>query len=219
MVKTKKNKSNIKVKFNTKKQKGGSTAVSFGQYRHSGDTLSAALKAESTLQETMSQTQTGKTKLIQLYAEDARWGTVRGSNTYIQILGYLKGIRDKNIRSIEEILSTINKKGANYQLKAIKIIKTVHTSTVKERFQRIVQLKRDTEMAFKNSSLKKLKQRKNQSVHNFELEQRLSDKVHTLRSKILNDIITFVRNENSELSNLLEGVLSNDKTKSFKDSI
>ena len=37
-------------------------------YEHSGTTLSNAIQAESKLQETMSQTQTGKTKLIQLYA-------------------------------------------------------------------------------------------------------------------------------------------------------
>jgi hypothetical protein len=220
MVKTKKNSLNNTTKFNSKKkQRGGTTAVSFGNYQYSGDTLSKAIKSESKLQETMTQTKSGKTKIIKQYAEDPRWGSSRGSSSYTQILGYLTGIRDKNIRAMEEIISVLGKKGTNYQLRAIRLVNDLHNTTVKERFRRIIQLKKDTDNAFQNASVKKLKKRKNQSDYSFELEKQLSDKVHYLRNTILNDIITLVRNENTELMNLLEGVMSNEKTKSFRNSI
>jgi hypothetical protein len=208
MVKSKKKISiNNRQLFKSKKLLRGGGGVqsgyTFGQLRLSGDTVGNSLKSMERLQDT-----TKQASLVTSALEAPMWGTSKGASSYTKIKGNLISIRHSNIEAMVKITKTLGNPSKNIQRTAIKNIKSLARATNREKYQKILQSKRDIESSFKNTSVPRKSDKS-------EMYNSVSQRVHLARSNVLLDIATLVRIETLKLNSLLTVVLNNKDDQSF----
>ena len=189
------------IKSRKNAQRGGDLGAysSFAPVSLGSDKTTESLKSIEKLQDT-----TNQSSLIISYVQASRYGTPTGASSYITIKDTLKSIRKDNIDTMDNISKILSNPSPTVQRQAFKEIRSLKKKVNTYKFQKIIQSKRDVESSFKNVK----PQRKPEKS---ELFNSVSNRVHLVRSKILLDLATLVREETQKINILLSEVV-NDKT-------
>ena len=196
MVKSKKKyntSSRHSIKSRKMTQRGGDLGAysSFAPVSLGSDKTTESLKSIEKLQDT-----TNQSSLIISYVQAARYGTPTGASSYVTIKDTLVSIRKDNIDTMENISKILSNSSPTVQRQAFKEIKRLKKKVNTYKFQKIIQSKRDVESSFKNVK----PQRKPDKS---ELFNSVSNRVHLVRSKVLSDLATLIREETQKINILL----------------
>jgi hypothetical protein len=209
MVKTKKNTNQSKYYSKKRNLAGGSyvgQVSTMGNVSQKADLMTGSLKSQHKF---MSANKSSKN--IIMYLESESHGAKQGAASYKKAVRKLKTFRQANIGGMQQIITTLSSSDDSIKAKGLDQLRKLELTCSGERMNQIRTERTSTIEQIKATPVHEDKSKS-------QAENELNNTVQETRGVVLDNLATLVYDENLKLETALTAIISDPKTKNFKNA-